>query len=343
MPSNLASLVGAIESGNNPNASLTDYAGNVSVNAQYQQSAGWIAQYGAGASGIDNEASQLLAKNPNATLGDFYSAYNHGSVLPWSQYSSSYPQQANNFLSNAKSQGYDQNTPLSQLTGASSTNPNGASGAGLTDDDLVDDNYDYGSLNSGSSTINASSADQYSLMGAGDGSVSGAGVGYNATSAGASGLGGGQSLFGDTSGDSVTYAPSTAAVDAGIDAEYGGASPSASTGAGLLGTAGTSPTGAAGGQAISTGTGQPVNITDLGGLDTSVTGAGKAAQAGATTAGTDIQQSASGIAGTAASALNSIEGYASGAVIVIALVLLGLVFVAFGLGMFKHNIIPAAA
>lgn len=126
----LGQLIGGIESGNNPNASLTDYAGNVSVNAQYQQSAAYVARYGAGEDGVLNQANQLLASNPNATLGDFYTEYNHGSVLPWDTYSSRFPQQANNFLINAQSNGYDQNTPLSNVVGTSGTGQAGVTGAG---------------------------------------------------------------------------------------------------------------------------------------------------------------------------------------------------------------------
>ena len=94
-------------------------------------------------------------------------------------------------------------------------------------------------------------------------------------------------------------------------------------------------------QSLGGGGGAPVNITDLPGLDTSVTGAGSAIQKGAGTIGTDVQQSAGGIVGTAASIFNNAQTYFSGAVVVVALVILGLVFVAFGLGMFKHNLAAA--
>jgi hypothetical protein len=43
-----------------------------------------------------------------------------------------------------------------------------------------------------------------------------------------------------------------------------------------------------------------MRVTDLPGADTAITGAGTAVQKGATTAGTDIETSAGGIAGTAA-------------------------------------------
>lgn len=97
----------------------------------------------------------------------------------------------------------------------------------------------------------------------------------------------------------------------------------------------------AGTLAQSLGGGAPINITDLPGLDTSVTGAGSAIQKGAGTIGTDVQQSAGGIVGTAASIFNNAQTYFSSAVVVVALVILGLVFVAFGLGMFKHNLAAA--
>jgi hypothetical protein len=170
--SSLSQLVGQIESGNNPNASLTDYAGNVSVNAQFQQSAPYIAQYGgvAGEPAIANQAAGLLARNPNATLGDFYSAYNHGSVLPFATYSARFPMQANNFLTNAHAAGYNQNTPLSSLVGGGSAGGplfNGSSydsifGSGstlpalsdadfkgLTDSDIVGDTADSTASGSG--------------------------------------------------------------------------------------------------------------------------------------------------------------------------------------------------
>jgi hypothetical protein len=113
--SKLAFLVGQIESGNNPHASLTDYAGNVSYNAQYQQGPAYIKQYGAGAAGIDNQAHQLLQRSPHATLSDFYSEYNHGSVLPWRIYCERFPLQANNFIRNVHALGYTPDTLVATL------------------------------------------------------------------------------------------------------------------------------------------------------------------------------------------------------------------------------------
>lgn len=94
-------------------------------------------------------------------------------------------------------------------------------------------------------------------------------------------------------------------------------------------------------QSLGGGGGAPINITDLPGLDTSVSGAGSAIQKGATTAGSDVQTAAGGIAGTAATITNAISDFTRNALVVTALVILGLVFVAFGLGMFKHNLAAA--
>lgn len=268
----LSNFIGQVESGNNPNASLTDYAGNVSVNAQYQQSAAYIQNYGGvgGAPAIDNQAAGLLQANPNATLGDFYSAYNHGSVLNWGSYSSRYPLQANNFLTNANAQGYDQNTPLSSLTGGTS----------------------------GNSVTFGANPPTSQLQQAAD-----AGVGSDTpdlTDADFNGL---------------------------SDSDIVGASDAAGSGVGSIDASTLA-------SSLGSGAGTPVNITDLPGLDTSLTGASK-------TVGTDTQQAAGGIAGTAASILNSAEQYTSRAFVVIALVLLGALFIAFGLGMFGKRELAA--
>lgn len=206
------------------------------------------------------------------------------------------------------------------------SNGSGGSGTGaaISDGDFIDPNFDYtGAQN----TVTASSFDSGSALAPG---LSGSGtVGYNATTPGASGLGGGSGLFDNSpspSGDSVTYANPGSS-------DIGDFYPDASTAAGSTAGGAVSAVAGAGGA--------PVNITDLPGLDQSVSGAGKAVQTGAGTIGTDVQQSAGGIAGTAASIFNNAQTYFSGAVAVIALVILGLVFVAFGLGMFKHNLAAA--
>lgn len=84
-----------------------------------------------------------------------------------------------------------------------------------------------------------------------------------------------------------------------------------------------------------------VNLTDESQLPSSVSGAGTAAKAGLTTAGSDVQTAAGGLAGTAASIINSAEAYTSKAIVVIALVLMGAIFVALGLGLFGKRELAA--
>lgn len=115
MVSKLVWLIGEVESGNNPSASATDYKGNVSENVQYQQGAAYIKTYGSGPAGIENQARQLLKSKSNLNIGAFYSAYNHGSILPWPTYVKRFPEQARNFLAKAKAMGYNQTTPLASL------------------------------------------------------------------------------------------------------------------------------------------------------------------------------------------------------------------------------------
>ena len=83
--------------------------------------------------------------------------------------------------------------------------------------------------------------------------------------------------------------------------------------------------------ALPTGGGAPVNITDLPGLDSAVT-------TGTKTVGTDTENAAGGIVGTIVSVFNKGQTYASGAVVVVGLVILGLIFVAYGLAMFKRSL-----
>jgi Cell Wall Hydrolase len=98
-------------------------------------------------------------------------------------------------------------------------------------------------------------------------------------------------------------------------------------------------TGAVGGTATSASGipgvgGASVNITDLPGADTAITGAGTAVQQGATTAGGDILTGTGNIASTAASAINSLESYTSTTFVAVAIAIMGIIFVAFGLGLF---------
>jgi Phage tail lysozyme len=117
------------------------------------------------------------------------------------------------------------------------------------------------------------------------------------------------------------------------DADFAGLSDSDVTDA--TAPALSSATGAATGIAGAGGT--PVNITDLSGLDSSVSGAGKAVQSGAGTIGGDVTSAAGGITGTVASAISSLEQYTSSTFVVVALSVMGIIFVAFGLGLFGKN------
>jgi hypothetical protein len=128
-------------------------------------------------------------------------------------------------------------------------------------------------------------------------------------------------------GDFVSVNPSDSNFDditgipvAGVNAPAAAVTTPASTATGVAGAGGT-----------------PVNITDLSGLDSSVSGAGKAVQSGAGTIGGDVTSAAGGITGTIASAISSLEQYTSSTFVVVALVVMGIIFVAFGLGLFGKN------
>lgn len=117
----LSDIIANLESGGGA------YAGSQPssmVNPTYGQYAGFVSQYGDGAAGVDNYASQVLAANPNATLGDLYSGYvlntgNPASTPGLSALQSAYPSAYNNLVNNA---GVSADTPLSSLlNGGSST------------------------------------------------------------------------------------------------------------------------------------------------------------------------------------------------------------------------------
>jgi hypothetical protein len=137
----------------------------------------------------------------------------------------------------------------------------------------------------------------------------------------------------DTPGQSVDFAD----VPDNLFDNSSVASPAsvASTGAGVASGA-SSGAGAAAGAG-----GMPITITDLPGADTAITGAGTAVQKGATTAGSDVQTAAGGIAGTLASIINSVETFTSSAFVMVALVVLGAIFIAFGLGIFGKRQLEA--
>lgn len=118
----LSDIVAKLESG----GGLFNYLQpRTMVDPTFGQYRGFVNQYGGGAAGVDNYAQQVLAANPNATLGDFYSSYVLGTGNPGALHSpaslqANYPTAYNNLVNNS---GYSLNTPLSQLVGG------GAAGA----------------------------------------------------------------------------------------------------------------------------------------------------------------------------------------------------------------------
>lgn len=139
----------------------------------------------------------------------------------------------------------------------------------------------------------------------------------------------------------ATYANGTPAVN------FNDLSPNTFDGASgsySLGTGGTNQPGYVGsgtdglGGAVGGTGGQPIDITDLPATTKALTGAGQDVKTGLTTTGSDIQQSAGGIVGTFTSAVNALEDWTSSAFVIIALVVMGLIFVGAGLKMFGSRL-----
>lgn len=293
MPSTtLGNIIFQLEGGaaGAPQGPGVTYPGGVAetfANEAFGQHPGFANQYGSGEAGVLNYANQILASNPNATVGEFYSSYNQATGNPANLTSLATLQARNpgaysNFARNAGSYA---NTPLSSVLGAGGN---------------------------GTVTYNPSGADTATWL-----SAANQGVGQDAPT--------------------LTDDDFSGLQDSDV---WDGSSPAIANTPGSLGTGGANQPGYVGGGTNGLGGtiggtgGAPINITDLPGLDTAVT-------SGAGTVGTDVQQSAGGIAGTAASIFNSFQSYASGALVVTALICLGLIFVAFGLGMFKSaSLIP---
>lgn len=87
------------------------------ANPVYGQYSAFVTQYGSGADGVDNYAAQVLAHNPDATLGDFYSSYvlstgNPAHLSNVQQLAAQYPSAFSNLVANA---GVSPDTPLSSL------------------------------------------------------------------------------------------------------------------------------------------------------------------------------------------------------------------------------------
>jgi hypothetical protein len=284
------------------------------VNEAFGQHAGFANEYGSGETGVLNYAQQMLAANPNATVGQFYASYNQGTGNPanitsLSTLASANPGAYNNFTQNA---GQYANTPLASVigNGTASGLGSGTYSTGLGSyEDIPSEDASGGTTDlSGFSTgVNgATGGNQWVATTNPDGSVSYTDQGQTLD----------WSNLPDNAFDNSTVAP---AITSGAAA-----------------TAATPATAAAGGAG-----GIAVNLTDETQLPSSVSGAGTAAKAGLTTAGSDVQTAAGGLAGTAASIVNSAEAYTSKAIVVIALVLMGAIFVALGLGLFGKRELAA--
>ena len=136
----LTDLVARLES----SSSTNEGAVGGYVNYRYQQFPGFANQYGSGAAGVENYASQVLAANPNATFGDFYSGYVLNTGNPAATpgvgalanptgygFSSSVAAGASGAYANLMGTG-QANTPLSSLFGGG-TSPTDSGGTSPTD------------------------------------------------------------------------------------------------------------------------------------------------------------------------------------------------------------------
>lgn len=289
----LGTIIGQAESGNNPHASATDAFGNVSANVQFQQSPAFIAQYGAGEPGVISLATTVLNANPNATLGDFYAAYNSGfnastgaPSIPFSSYQAGITlsngvnlgSNLNNLNRAAGLSGATANTPLSTLTGTPLTSGDSVAFGEENADGTINAN---GNANSAASDGSASSFDQFSGLGAGDATNTG-GLTNPALQGGAGNL--------DASaGNPLGFGTSSAQTPNGTFQTVTPSAPSSD---------------AASGSAAFTSGGPPLEITnasDVGQI------AGQNIQSGLNTAGSDAQKGLN----TAAQAVTSSESNAA--------------------------------
>jgi len=112
-----ASLFGLIEN-SNPNP-ITP--------VDFQQSPGFIAQFGSGQAGFSNWLSQALARSPNLSIGDAYAQYNAGTGTPgigttFTQLATLNPAAYSNALGKITAAGYSPDTPISAIEDALPTN-----------------------------------------------------------------------------------------------------------------------------------------------------------------------------------------------------------------------------
>ena len=93
------------------------------TNPLYGQYRGFMSQYGDGEAGIQNYAQQVVAANPNATLGDFYGGYFGGTGNPGKASTSLFgnwaqgPAAQSNWNGVLAANAYSANQPLSGFVG----------------------------------------------------------------------------------------------------------------------------------------------------------------------------------------------------------------------------------
>jgi hypothetical protein len=123
--------IGGTESGNNPREGYQGVnpvtGGRSSIGGQYQQSYGFQNQYANNRSGrsnldpayqrqaIINYAKQVLARNPNITVGQFYAGYHQGTSQPGRIFRT--PQGEWGFINWARRAGIDPNMRLADVLG----------------------------------------------------------------------------------------------------------------------------------------------------------------------------------------------------------------------------------
>ena len=253
----------------------------------------------------------MLAANPNATLNDFYGEYFGGTGTPGALGASGYSlwpggsAAQNNWANVLNSNGLSPNTPLASVIGLNTgQTPSSTTSSIAGDGGIGSDAVAGGLFGTNTNTIGPTGSGVTTLIGPGSEDV------------------------GNTFDDTPNLTDSDFA---GLtDADIMGTGSSAGT---ALGQGGIGSDAVAGGTAGTTGTPLP-GQQNTG--EASI--AGGAVQKGLGTAGTDVENAAGGIAGTLASTINSIEQYTSSAFVIAALVVLGAIMLAYGLGLFKHGV-----
>lgn len=250
MPSALATIFAGAES--NYGAAAGRQPASM-IDPTYGQYSGFVNQYGSGAAGVDNYAQQVIAANPNASIGDVYAGYFANTGTPGSAYNSfstlsaggftgpgltytTQTQAARNITNVAAANGYDVNAPAASLySGAytpSSPDTTGMAGAGT---DGID-------------TTGITAPDDYGMID--DSSFS------SPTTIGASGLGPGSGGAGVTASDPYGLGVGTPGLDLpGTGGGYFGGGASSAGDGGYLGGGSSAGTGGSGAVTVSGGAG----------------------------------------------------------------------------------------